>query len=225
MKLRNRLRIKSLLVLLLVVFSLVACTSNESDADDKTLTDESLTLSTTNSETEVKTNNTAQTTTTNLDSITLFSQNCAACHGPTGAGTTIAPPLNSAELRARLDDDALRDTISNGRPGTAMPVWSNTLSAEQIDDLVNLIRRWPELNDDELAELQEEATNLNIGPHMMQSGMMDSGMMNGHMGWQRADPNVTPNSRQNSGWGHHGMNNGNWQSADCCGQGMMRPGN
>ncbi len=163
MKFRNWLRIKSILVLLLVVFSLIACTSNESDADDKTLIDDSLTLSTTNSETEVKTNNTAQTTTTNLDSITLFSQNCAACHGPTGAGTTIAPPLNSAELRARLDDDALRDTISNGRPGTAMPVWSNTLSAEQIDDLVNLIRRWPELNDDELAELQEEATNFAYG--------------------------------------------------------------
>lgn len=225
MKFRDRLSIKSILVLLLVVFSLVACTSNESDADDKPLIDESLTLSTTNSEIAVKTDNRAQTATTNLDSFTLFSQNCAACHGATGAGTTIAPPLNSAELRARMDDNALRDTISNGRPGTAMPVWSNTLSAEQIDDLVDLIRRWPELNDDDLAELQEEATNLNIGPNMMQPGMMGSGMMNSHMGWQRMAPNTTPNSGQNSGWGHHGMNNSNWQSADCCGQGMMRPGN
>ena len=190
MKFRDRLSIKSILVLLLVVFSLVACTSNESDADDKPLIDESLTLSTTNSEIAVKTDNRAQTATTNLDSFTLFSQNCAACHGATGAGTTIAPPLNSAELRARMDDNALRDTISNGRPGTAMPIWSNTLSAEQIDDLVDLIRRWPELNDDDLAELQEEATNLNIGPNMMQPGMMGSGMMNSHMGWQRMAPNI-----------------------------------
>ena len=225
MKFKDRLRIKSILVLLLVVFSLVACTRNESDTDDKTLTDESLTLSTTNFETEARTDNTAQTTTTNLDSFTLFSQNCAACHGATGAGTTIAPPLNSAELRARMDDNALRDTISNGRPGTAMPIWNNTLSAKQIDDLVDLIQRWPELNDDDLTELQEEATNLNIGPNMMEPGMMDSGMMNGHMGWQRIAPNVTPDSSQNSTWGHHGMNGGNGQGADCCGQGMMRPGN
>lgn len=55
--------------------------------------------------------------------VTLYSQNCAVCHGATGDGTGMAPPLNSPSLRARMTTDALASTIRNGRPGTRMPAW------------------------------------------------------------------------------------------------------
>ena len=160
-----------------------------------------------------------QSNTTNRDSLSLYAQNCAACHGPTGAGTTVAPPLNSAELRTRLDAAAIRATISNGRPGTAMPVWGNILSAAQIDALVELIRNWPELDEASLAQLQEEMAKTTAGP-----GMMGQGMMNSHMDWQ---VEATPGPGENPTWGHHGGNGGHgqWQGDTCCGWGMMGPGN
>lgn len=160
-----------------------------------------------------------QSNTTNRDSLSLYAQNCAACHGPTGAGTTVAPPLNSAELHTRLDDDAIRATISNGRPGTAMPVWGNILSAAQIDTLVELIRYWPELDEESLAQLQEEMAKTTAGPDMM-----GQGMMNRHMDWQ---VETTPTPGEDPTWGHHGRNGGHgqWQGDTCCGWGMMRPGN
>ena len=170
-----------------------------------------------------------QSNSTNRDSLSLYAQNCAACHGPTGAGTTVAPPLNSVELRTRLDDDAIRATISNGRPGTAMPVWGNILSAAQIDALVELIRNWPELDEASLAQLQEEMAKTTagsgmMGQGMMGPGMMGPGMMNSHMDWQ---VEATPGPGENPTWGHHGGNGGHgqWQGDTCCGWGMMGPGN
>ncbi len=230
MKFRRQLIIGFIVTLLLMTVGLVACSSNN-EPGDKLTTDNSPTLSTAPSENATSTDNITQINTTDLDSLTLFAQNCAACHGPTGVGTTIAPSLNSAELRTRLDDDALRDTISNGRPGTAMPVWGNTLSPAQIDVLVDLIRHWPELDDEALAQLQEEvetAVGFNrVGSSMMGIGMMEPDMMNGHMDWQDMVPPITPYPGQNPAWGHHGMNgnNGSWQGDGCCGQGMIRPGN
>ena len=165
-----------------------------------------------------------QSNSTNRDSLSLYAQNCAACHGPTGAGTTVAPPLNSAELRTRLDDDAIRATISNGRPGTAMPVWGNILPAAQIDALVELIRYWPDLDEDSLAQLQEEIAETTTGSGMMGQGMMGQGMMNSHMDWQVEAP---PTPGENPTWGNHGGNGGHRQRQgdSCCGWGMMRPGN
>lgn len=160
-----------------------------------------------------------QSNTTNRDTVSLYAQNCAACHGPTGAGTTVAPPLNSAELRTRLDDDAIRATISNGRPGTTMPVWGNILPAAQIDALVELIRYWPDLNEDSLAQLQEEIAETTAG-----SGINGQGTMYNHMDWW---VEATPVPGENPTSGHHGGNgsHGQWQGDTCCGRGMMRPGN
>ena len=84
------------------------------------------------------------------EAYTLFAQNCTACHGPAGDGTNIAPPLNRAELRERMDDSEIFDTIQNGRPGTAMPVWGNQLTNEDISALVALIRNWEKLDDTQL---------------------------------------------------------------------------
>ncbi len=51
----------------------------------------------------------------------LFREDCAACHGPEGAGTVIGPGLTNPEFLFVADDPYLHRTITAGRPGTAMP--------------------------------------------------------------------------------------------------------
>ena len=115
------------------------------------------------------------------EAINLFATTCAGCHGANGQGSAIAPPLNSPELRARLDDAALTATITNGRPGTQMPAWGNTLSPDEIDSLVTLIRNWDNLSDDQLAQMAQQAAE--CGPPMGGMGMMGMGRgMGGMMG-------------------------------------------
>ena len=53
------------------------------------------------------------------DTVSLYVQNCAACHGINGEGSPMAPALNSSELRARLDDAGIAETIANGRTADA----------------------------------------------------------------------------------------------------------
>ncbi len=111
------------------------------------------------------------------ESLTLFGSNCASCHGAVGQGSAIAPPLNSAVLRTRLDDDALITAIANGRPGTAMPAWSGRLSDQQITSLVALIRNWGALGAAQLTQMEAQASSNDCGGMGMRGGM---GMGRGH---------------------------------------------
>ncbi len=111
--------------------------------------------------------------------ISLFSQNCASCHGATGEGSVIAPPLNSAALRARLTDDALAATIRNGRPGTRMPAWGGILNQNDISSLVTLIRHWDSLNAEQLQQMAQQSGQNRFGGMM---GRGRGGMMGGMMG-------------------------------------------
>ncbi|MFQ5401624.1 MAG: c-type cytochrome, partial [Anaerolineae bacterium] len=80
---------------------------------------------------------TANTTqqTGDWDAAAFFATTCASCHGSTGEGSAIAPSLNREEIRT-ADTAWLIETISYGRPGTAMPAWSvesgGPLSSDQI---------------------------------------------------------------------------------------------
>ena len=76
--------------------------------------------------------------------LVVYAENCAACHGANAAGTLIAPALDSAELRATPQNDLI-ELVTNGVPGTLMAGWQNMLSAEEINSVVNLILRWPEM--------------------------------------------------------------------------------
>jgi cytochrome c1 len=85
---------------------------------------------------------------------TLFTANCARCHGPTGTGH-IGPNLHLNEFAARYkwnpNDPAdmarmralVVNTITRGRPGTLMPTWSQDdggpLNETQISNLADLI--------------------------------------------------------------------------------------
>lgn len=75
----------------------------------------------------------------------VYAANCTGCHGAAGEGTTIAPALNSPDLRSQQTDAELDRIITNGLPGTLMAGWNQALTAVDISNLVGLIRYWDEI--------------------------------------------------------------------------------
>jgi cytochrome c oxidase cbb3-type subunit 3 len=73
----------------------------------------------------------------------LFSQNCAACHGPNGEGL-IGPALNSKQFLGEASDDMIRSLISTGIPGSKMGPflqdYGGPLTAEEIHDIASYLR-------------------------------------------------------------------------------------
>jgi mono/diheme cytochrome c family protein len=74
---------------------------------------------------------------------TLFSANCAGCHGASGE-LGPAPPLNDPLFVAIMPDEELLKIIRDGRAGTPMPPFSKphggSLTDEQIKVLVEGIK-------------------------------------------------------------------------------------
>ncbi|MGA8029474.1 MAG: cytochrome c [Bryobacteraceae bacterium] len=75
---------------------------------------------------------------------TLYGDNCAGCHGVDGKNGP-GRPLNNPLYLALIPKDTLRQVIENGRPGTAMPPWSQSkggpLSPNQVSALVDGIEQ------------------------------------------------------------------------------------
>lgn len=66
------------------------------------------------------------------DFATLYSQNCAACHGTNGQnGPSI--DLANPEYQALVDDATLRKWISGGMPGTEMPAFAQSAGGMLTD--------------------------------------------------------------------------------------------
>jgi cytochrome c oxidase cbb3-type subunit 3 len=81
-----------------------------------------------------------------LEFRTLYSQNCAGCHGPEGRGGA-AIALADPVYLAITDDAAIRKVIANGVRGTTMPAFAESaggmLTDKQIDVVSREIRsRW-----------------------------------------------------------------------------------
>jgi cytochrome c oxidase cbb3-type subunit 3 len=81
-----------------------------------------------------------------LEFAPLFSENCAACHGPEGRGGA-AIALASPVYLAIADDASIRKAVAQGVPGTAMPAFAQgsggMLTDAQIGVLTKEIRaRW-----------------------------------------------------------------------------------
>ncbi|MFA7619768.1 MAG: c-type cytochrome [Thiohalomonadaceae bacterium] len=72
------------------------------------------------------------------DGAKLYRHHCAACHGLHGEGG-VGVPLALPDFLSTADDDFLRKTLRNGRPGRIMPAFRNLADAE-IDALVAHLR-------------------------------------------------------------------------------------
>lgn len=76
--------------------------------------------------------------------LTLYAKNCASCHGTNMEGTTLAPSLDNDEIRGTEGYELVR-LIEQGVLGTLMAGWDNALVDSEVDALVELILRWPEV--------------------------------------------------------------------------------
>ena len=81
-----------------------------------------------------------------LEFATLYSANCAGCHGENGRGGAAIALANPVYL-ALADDGKIRNVIANGVRGTAMPAFAESagglLTKQQIDVITQQIRaRW-----------------------------------------------------------------------------------
>lgn len=79
--------------------------------------------------------------------VELYAENCTRCHGERGEGTRRrGPALNTAEYLEEASDQSIFDTITDGRPNTAMPAWGQDnggpFTAEDVKDLTAFIRAW-----------------------------------------------------------------------------------
>lgn len=99
----------------------------------------------------------------------IFAENCAACHGVSGAGTVIAPSLDSPDLRAQPQEDTV-NLVNIGVPGTLMAGWGNSLSPQDIDLVVNLIYRWPELIQAGIEFPEAQIASIPSSPEMIAAG-------------------------------------------------------
>lgn len=74
------------------------------------------------------------------DGAVLYSRHCGACHGEDGMGG-IGVPLSLPSFQATIDDEYLRRSIRNGRPGRVMPAFP-TFSDREVDAIVKFVRGW-----------------------------------------------------------------------------------
>jgi cytochrome c oxidase cbb3-type subunit III len=68
----------------------------------------------------------------------LYAQNCQACHGVNGQNGP-ATDLANPEYQALVDDNTLRNVISNGMPGTQMPAWAQSAGGMLTDAQINAL--------------------------------------------------------------------------------------
>ncbi|HHY58376.1 MAG TPA: c-type cytochrome [Chloroflexi bacterium] len=100
----------------------------------------------------------------------IYATNCVACHGANGEGTTLAPALNTDDLRTRLSDADIARIVAQGVPGTLMAGWERALEAEEIDAVTTLLRRWPELDAAGVTLPVVEAAPIDMSPEAIASG-------------------------------------------------------
>lgn len=70
---------------------------------------------------------------------TIYAKNCAVCHGESGEGVS-APALGKAMLLSTATDEFLKYAITEGRDGTPMMSFKETLTEEEINNVTAFLR-------------------------------------------------------------------------------------
>ncbi len=78
------------------------------------------------------------------EGLTVYAEGCAACHNANASGTLIAPALDDDAVRATPRQELI-DVVATGVPGTLMAGWSGQLTEGDIESVVDLVLRWPEV--------------------------------------------------------------------------------
>jgi len=71
----------------------------------------------------------------------VFVDKCAVCHGADGTGG-IGKNLHANAFVQSQGDAALTTFLLAGRRGTGMPAFEDVLTAEQVRDVIALLRTW-----------------------------------------------------------------------------------
>ena len=100
---------------------------------------------------------------------TIYVDSCSACHGGDASGTTLAPALDSEELRIKALDELYR-IVSLGVPGTLMAGWENALSQDEILTVLNTILVWPEILNSGIEFPQAAPASIPSSPEMIAAG-------------------------------------------------------
>ncbi|MGD8553658.1 MAG: c-type cytochrome, partial [Anaerolineales bacterium] len=101
--------------------------------------------------------------------LTIYAQSCAACHGANAAGTLIAPALDSPELRATPYGQLL-EVVKQGVPGSLMAGWEKTLNPSEIDAVLELVLRWPEVIQTGIVFPESELATIPSSPEQIAEG-------------------------------------------------------
>ena len=112
-----------------------------------------------------------------VSGLTLYAENCAACHGANGEGSALAPALNVDALRERLSDTDITRIISQGVSGTLMAAWNRALLPEQITDLTGLIRSWDMLEVAGITLPVIESAPVDMSPEAIATGQRLYGLV------------------------------------------------
>jgi mono/diheme cytochrome c family protein len=99
----------------------------------------------------------------------VYAENCAACHGANGAGTVIAPAIDSTDLRATERSEII-DLVNAGVPGTLMAGWDSILASDEIEAVIELIYRWPEMVQAEVEFPEVEVMSIPSSPELIAEG-------------------------------------------------------
>jgi len=80
----------------------------------------------------------------------VYDAHCRNCHGKKGkgdgpVGRLLVPPAANLTKVGEKSDEALLETIQNGRSGTAMASWKRILSEEEIYNVLAFIRELGQL--------------------------------------------------------------------------------
>lgn len=101
--------------------------------------------------------------------LVVYAENCAACHGSNGAGTLIAPAIDSVDLRSSSQED-LRKLINNGVPGSLMAGWQDMLAPDEIESVIDLIYQWPEMMQAGVEFPEVEVMSIPSSPELIAEG-------------------------------------------------------
>ncbi|HYP76361.1 MAG TPA: c-type cytochrome [Polyangiaceae bacterium] len=71
----------------------------------------------------------------------VFARECVRCHGVRGVGGPNVH-IGNPQLLQTASNGFIRYAIKNGRPGTLMPSFSQTIGDQAIEDLTTLLRTW-----------------------------------------------------------------------------------